>query len=346
MNNSLTKRQQEIIPIAAYAAAGNLEKLKTAINNGLNGELSLNDIKEIVVQMYAYTGFPRSINAINTSLAVTNNRQDNSYKTGEEAKIVPESNKYQKGKENVETLFGKSDAKAPYETFAPAIDTFLKEHLFCDIFERGVLSFQDRELATISALASISGVDPMLTAHMTAAMNTGLTEAQIEEFISIIKTIIGIKEADNAQRILNKITKKNSDTTKRTDLDSIFAQGEPNPYGKFFTGQTYLNMISPKDDVFNAPIGNVTFEPGARTNWHKHSGGQILLVLAGEGRYQEKGKDARVLLKGDIVRIPPEVEHWHGAAPDSWFTHISLETNAQTNQTTWLEPVTNEEYKN
>lgn len=132
---------------------------------------------------------------------------------------------------------------------------------------------------------------------------------------------------------------------KEKNIDTIFAMGEKNPYGKFFTGQTYLNMLSANDSVFNAPIGNVTFEPGARTNWHKHSGGQILLVLAGEGRYQERGKDVQVLHKGDVVRIAPEVEHWHGAAPESWFTHISVETNVPNNNAQWLEPVTDAEYK-
>lgn len=132
---------------------------------------------------------------------------------------------------------------------------------------------------------------------------------------------------------------------KTAPIDTVFAQGEPNPYGKYFTGQTYLTMLSPNDTVFNAPVGNVTFEPKARTNWHKHTGGQILLVLAGEGRYQERGKEVQVLHKGDVVRIAPDVEHWHGAAPESWFTHISLETNVPNNQATWLEPVTDEEYK-
>lgn len=132
---------------------------------------------------------------------------------------------------------------------------------------------------------------------------------------------------------------------KDKNIDTIFAMGEENPYGKFFTGKTYLNMLSQGDEVFNAPIGNVTFEPGARTNWHKHSGGQILLVLAGEGRYQERGKEIRILHKGDVVRIAPDVEHWHGAAPDSWFTHISLETNVPNNKAQWLEPVSDGEYK-
>ena len=132
---------------------------------------------------------------------------------------------------------------------------------------------------------------------------------------------------------------------KIAETDTVFGQGEPNPYEKFFRGQTYLKMLVNKDDVWNSSIGNVTFEPGARTNWHKHTGGQLLLVLDGEGRYQERGGDIRVLKKGDVVKITPEVEHWHGAAPDKWFTHISVETNLPDNKSIWLEPVSDEDYK-
>lgn len=132
---------------------------------------------------------------------------------------------------------------------------------------------------------------------------------------------------------------------KKSEKDTIFGQGEVNPYGKFFTGQTYLKRLSANDEIWNSSLANVTFEPGARTNWHKHSGGQILLVLDGEGRYQERSKDIQILRKGDVVRIPLNVEHWHGAAPKSWFTHISVETNLPNNQTTWLEAVSDEEYK-
>lgn len=129
------------------------------------------------------------------------------------------------------------------------------------------------------------------------------------------------------------------------NLEQPFAQGEINPYGKFFTGTTYLSRLVEKDDIWNSSIANVTFEPGARTNWHKHSGGQLLLVTSGEGRYQEKGKDIQILKKGYVVKIPPNVEHWHGAAPNSWFAHISIEPNIPNNSVTWLEPVTDKEYK-
>lgn len=126
--------------------------------------------------------------------------------------------------------------------------------------------------------------------------------------------------------------------------DTIFEQGPVNPYGKFFTGTSYLTMLSENDDVFHAPIGNVTFEPGTRTHWHVHSGGQILLVLAGEGFVQFEGEAQRVIRKGDVVRIPPEVKHWHGAGAKTWMTHISIEPNVPNNRCTWLEAVSDEDY--
>lgn len=137
--------------------------------------------------------------------------------------------------------------------------------------------------------------------------------------------------------------------TKQTEafkapIDTVFAQGGINPYGKFFTGTSYLTMLSENDPVYNCPIGNVTFEPAARTHWHRHSGGQILLVLAGEGLFQIRGEAARVIRKGDIVRIPPNLDHWHGAAPQSWMTHLSIEPNAPGNRSEWLEAVTDADY--
>ena len=129
------------------------------------------------------------------------------------------------------------------------------------------------------------------------------------------------------------------------ELQQPFEKGELNPYGKFFTGTTHLKMLVTKDDIWNSSIGNVTFDAGARTNWHKHSGGQILLVTAGEGRYQERGKEIQILKKGDVVKIAPDVEHWHGASPEKEFVHISIEPNLPKNKTIWLESVTDKEYK-
>ena len=103
-------------------------------------------------------------------------------------------------------------------------------------------------------------------------------------------------------------------------------------------------MLVSGDKEFNCPIGNVTFEPGCRNNWHKHPGGQILLVTGGRGWYQEEGKSARELKEGDVVKISANVKHWHGAARDNWFVHLSVETNCQAGPAEWLEPVADDEY--
>lgn len=124
--------------------------------------------------------------------------------------------------------------------------------------------------------------------------------------------------------------------------ESVFSIGEKNEvFGENFVGQSYLNQLS----TTGVTILNVTFEPGCRNNWHiHHEGGQILLVTAGEGYYQEWDEPAQKLIAGDVVNIPPGVKHWHGAVKDSWFTHIAVEVPAEGRWNEWLEPVTEEEY--
>lgn len=125
---------------------------------------------------------------------------------------------------------------------------------------------------------------------------------------------------------------------------SAFPVGNANvQYAKFFIGQSYLARLT-QNNSLNCPISNVTFEPGCRNNWHSHTGGQILIVVGGRGYYQEQGKPARLLLPGDIVEIAPDIVHWHGAAPDSWFSHLAIECNPQANKNTWLEPLNDTAY--
>ena len=126
----------------------------------------------------------------------------------------------------------------------------------------------------------------------------------------------------------------------------IFNKGGemPEPYNQYFAGQAYLQMLVAGDAEFNCPIGNVTFEPGCHNNWHRHPGGQILLVTGGRGWYQEDGKEARELRCGDVVKVLANVKHWHGAAKDSWFVHLSVETNSLAGPAEWLEPVKEEYY--
>lgn len=138
------------------------------------------------------------------------------------------------------------------------------------------------------------------------------------------------------------MAKSESNATEEQAKQVIFGFGELNPYGKYFTGKSYLNPITTENGV---PMYNVTFEPKCRNNWHiHHKGGQILLVTAGRGWYQAWGEEPRELKAGDVVNIPAEVKHWHGAAKDSWFTHIAVEVPSEGGSNEWLEPVTDEEY--
>jgi len=209
-NEGLNTEQEKIVTIGAFTANGDLRRLKTALNEGLDAGLTINEIKEILVQMYAYAGFPRSLNGINTFMGVLEERKQKGIndEPGKEASPLPaDMNKDKYGEEVRSRLSGKpvGPPKSGYQLFAPAIDTFLKEHLFADIFGRDNLDIQSREIATISALASMEGVNPMLRFHLSAAMNVGLNEAQLRSLISVLESRVGKKEADNANEVLSKV---------------------------------------------------------------------------------------------------------------------------------------------
>ena len=209
-SGGLNAKQEKIVTIAAFTANGDLQKLKTALNEGLDAGLTVNEIKEILVQLYAYTGFPRSLNGINTFMAVMDERQKKGIKDemGKEASPLPaEMNKDEYGARVRAKLGGRDVIPPPsgYQLFVPIIDTFLKEHLFADIFARDNLDYKSREIATISALANMGGVNPQLQSHFNMGFNTGLTEAQMRSLISVLEAKVGKKEADNANEILSKV---------------------------------------------------------------------------------------------------------------------------------------------
>lgn len=212
-NLKLSTKEQSIISIAALTAKGDLSNLKKELNEGLEAGLSINQIKEVLVHLYAYCGFPRSIRGLQTFMEVLNERKSNGINDnpGVEASPIPgEQSKYERGKKVLGELTQTSQdgVLTGYSAFAPIIDTFLKEHLFADIFERDVLTYAERELVTISVLSTIGGVEPMLHSHLNICLNVGLTPGQLHEFVGIIKSAIGENEAQNALAVLNEVLKK------------------------------------------------------------------------------------------------------------------------------------------
>jgi len=210
INQALSAKQQSIIPIAAFTANGDMEKLQIALNEGLEAGLTVNEIKEILVQMYAYAGFPRSLNGLTTFMSVMGERQAKGIKdeAGKKASPVPtDLNRDEYGAKVRAQLAGLDTVPPPsgWQLFSPVIDAFLKEHLFADIFARDVLDYQSRELVTIAALASMPGVEGQLRFHLGAAMNTGLTEGQMKDFILVLKSRVGPKEAETANALLTEV---------------------------------------------------------------------------------------------------------------------------------------------
>lgn len=206
----LNPRQQSIVAISAFTANGDLERLQSALHNGLDAALTVNEIKEILVQLYAYAGFPRSLNALQTFMTVMEVRQAKGVndEAGKDASpVAADMDRDQYGARVRARLAGLEHIPEPagFQLFAPVIDRFLKEHLFADIFARDNLDFQSRELATISALASMTGTASQLRFHLAAAMNTGLIEAQMNDFVSVLESRVGPEEAGRASAVLTEV---------------------------------------------------------------------------------------------------------------------------------------------
>lgn len=207
---SLSPKQQSIVVIASLTAKGDLQKLQPALANGLEVGMTVNEIKEVLVHLYAYCGFPRSIRGLQTLMTVLDERKKKGITDpmGKEASpITSRESKYERGKKVLEQLTGQPETglKRGYSAFSPEIDVFLKEHLFTDIFERDVLSYTDRELTTISVLTSIGGVEPMLQGHLGICLHIGLTEPQLAQALSLIETNTGKTEAEAGRAVLKQV---------------------------------------------------------------------------------------------------------------------------------------------
>ena len=333
----LTNRQQALVAIAANEARGNKEGLRQALNNGFDNGLTVSEAKEALSQLYAYTGFPRSLNALGALQQVIKEREAEGKQTepGREADPLPKDYDALKQGTAVQTRL----SGQPFNyTFAPQTDYYLKAHLFGDIFARNNLSFADREIVTVSAISALQGCEPQLKAHVSGARNMGVSDGQLHEIPAVLREKVGEAEAVRCERAVAEVFNEPSQAVNTVDFN-VWPQGEPNPYGQFFTGNSYLADMG-------GGLFNVTFEPGCRNNWHVHHRQvQVLICVAGRGWYQEWGKEAVEMTPGTVIAIPAEAKHWHGAARDSWFQHLTYHTSVEEGASNeWLEPVTDDIY--
>jgi len=206
-SENLSAHQQAIVPIAAFAAAGDLAKLNNALNEGLDAGLTVSDVREILVQLYAYAGFPRSLNALGLLMKVLDARKQRGIHD-EPGQIpshpIPTGDALLAAGTANQTRLAGAPVKGPVFDFAPAIDEYLKTHLFGDIFERDNLDWQSREIATVAMLASLPGAEPQVQAHMRISMNVGLTENQLRQLGQVLADRVDADAARRAREALER----------------------------------------------------------------------------------------------------------------------------------------------
>jgi len=311
---TLTEHQKGLAACACLMAQGDLVRLEPAVQQALDHGVTINELKEAFSQLYAYTGFPRSLNALGVLSKVLENRSAN-WQEGKPwtrpAEWDDARKAYELGVKNQTQLSGR-----PFDyAFCPQDDYYLKSHLFGDIFAGDQLSAADREIVTVAALSGLEGVSPQLAAHKQGAVNMGNPQELVDELCAWLDS-------------------------EGYTLRSKWPKGEPNTgYAQYFIGNSYL---APMD----GGVVNVTFEPRCRNNWHiHHKQVQVLICVAGRGWYQEWGKEPVELKPGVVIEIPEGVKHWHGAAKDSWMQHLTYHKDVQEGASNeWLKAVTDEIY--
>ena len=232
--------------------------------------------------------------------------------------------------------------------FAPKFAELNDDVLFGQVWSReDKLSLRERSIVTVVALMAQGLTDSSFQYHLTTAKNNGVTKTEIAEILTHAAFYAGWSKAWAAFRMAKEVWAEDdvADAKAEHQNEMVFPIGALNDaFAKYFIGQSYLAPLS----MQQVGIYNVTFEPGCRNNWHihhaKNGGGQILVCVAGRGFYQEWGKSAQELRPGDVANIPVGVKHWHGAAPDSWFSHLAVEVPGDETSNEWLETVDNTVY--
>ena len=231
--------------------------------------------------------------------------------------------------------------------FAPDFAHFNDDVLFGENWNNTDIDLKTRCIITVVALMSQGVTDNSIRYHITNAKAHGVSQREMAAVITHTAFYAGWPHAWAVFNIAKDVYA--DDSPALTDKDRFgkelfFPIGEPNPFGEFFVGQSYLAPVSTEQ----IPVYNVTFEPACRNNWHIHhaksGGGQMLICIGGRGYYQEWGREAVELTPGSVINIPAGVKHWHGAAPDSWFSHLAAEIPGEEGKTEWCEAVSDEDY--
>ena len=232
--------------------------------------------------------------------------------------------------------------------FAPEFAHFNDDVLFGENWNNGDIDLKTRSIITVVSLMSQGITDSSLKYHISNAKKHGVTQKEMAAIITHVAFYSGWPKAWAVFRLAKEVYEEKIPELSEKDKYQntiFFPIGDPNPYGEFFEGQSYLAPVSTEQ----VPIFNVTFEPGCKNHYHIHhaksGGGQMLICVGGRGFYQEEGKEPVEMTPGKVINIPANVKHWHGAAPDSWFSHLAIEIKGEETSTEWLEAVPDERKK-
>ena len=340
----LSLKQREMITCITLATMQTLPQLKAHAGAALNVGVTPEELSEVMYLTAPFIGFPRMLNAVATVNEVFTERGI-SLPLEKQGKVTEET-RHETGKAIQDKLYPGGIASVMEGVpgnMGKDVEQFLTDYFFGDIYSRGALDLQTRELLGYCVLTTLEA-ESQLHSHYHGNINAGNSPETLTAAVIQCLPYIGFPAAIKALRIIKEET-ADADGKAAFQREMIFPIGEPNTaYAKYFIGNSYLAPIS-KEQI---PFSNVTFEPGCRNNWHIHhatkGGGQMLVCVAGKGWYQEEGKPAVQMLPGDVIHIPANVKHWHGAAADSWFAHLAFEVPGENTSNEWLEPVTDEEY--
>lgn len=265
------------------------------------------------------------------------------------ADLLWHCNRYFKTQEETDMAIKQTAGRDTLGSFAPKFAQLNDDVLFGEVWSREEqLSLRDRSLVTVTALMAQGLTDASFRFHLESAKKNGITRTEIAEILTHAAFYAGWPKAWAAFRMAKEVwceEDASADAMEKHASSMIFPIGAPNDgFARYFSGQSFLAPVSGKQ----VGIFNVTFEPGCRNNWHIHQaqngGGQILICVAGRGYYQAWGEESVQMHPGDVVNIPAGVKHWHGAAPDSWFSHLAVEVPGTEISNQWLEEVTQEAY--
>jgi 4-carboxymuconolactone decarboxylase len=336
----LAPRDRSFVTVAALICGGHVQQMPGHFNRALDNGVKPGEIAAVITHLAFYCGWPRAVSAIGVAKDVFARRG-----IAIDALVPPAS-----GPLTVDPAAEaprRAAVDAQMKGTAPALARYTNDVLFGDLWRRTDLASRDRSLVTVAALIAAGDVD-QLAFHIDRAMNNGLAQTELSEVITHLAFYAGWPRAVSATPVARKVFEARAGTGKAGTLLEILRQGsQPATKGspEFFTGSVTVDQRFQRPDPARVGGGIVTFQPGARTAWHTHPLGQTLIVTSGTGWVQRDGGPVEEVRVGDVVWIPPNVRHWHGATAATSMSHVAIAEALDGKSVDWMEQVTEEQYR-